>query len=340
MLKYNELITSLKQRKILPLYLFYGEEEFLIQEALDLIIKETIDPAARDFNFNIFYCRDTPASEMISIAQTLPLLSEKRLVIAKDIDAYKAADIDEIVPYLQDPSPSTCLVMVSNQAKYDKKAVTSAVDAHGAVARFYPLLDRELTGWIEGWCRTRNLSIQRDAAQYLCQILGNDLRKIANELQKVEIFIKERKGITYEDVKSIAGDFRDYTPFDLASALGRKDREKALLILVRLIQEGESPIGLLGSIAWNFRRLLQAKTMEASGMGPDEIMKKLRPPVIFHQTGLFREQMRRYTIDELKGIFTVLLSTDRDLKSSGLNGRLVLERMILRLCGVGMGQGA
>jgi DNA polymerase-3 subunit delta len=331
MAKYQDLISSLKQRKIHPLYLLYGEEDYLIQEALDLFSEMVVEPDARDFNFNVIYCRDTPAAELVNLAQTLPLLSEKRLVIAKEIDTFKAADLDELIPYLNDPSPSTCLVMVSNQGKYDKKSVTTAVEAHGAVVRFYPLLDREIAGWIEAWGRARGLSIQRDAAEYLWQTIGNDLQKIRNELQKVEIFIRGRKAVAYEDVKTVVGDFRDYTPFDLAAAVGQKNREKALRILSRLLQEGEAPVGLLGSVAWNFRRLLSAKTMEAAGVGPDEIMKKLR--VIFHQTGLFKDQMKRYTMAELRGVFSVLLSADRALKSGGLNGRLVLERMILKLCG-------
>ena len=333
MLKYPELISSLKQGKILPLYFFYGEEEFLIQEALDLIINKVVDPGARDFNFNALYCRDTPASELVNLCQTLPFMSEKRLVLARDFDALKAADLEELAPYLNDPSPSTCLVMVSNQGKYDKKSVTSAVEAHGAITRFYPLLDREIVAWIEGWARSRGLSLQRDAAQYLWQTIGNDLQKIGNELEKVEISIKEKKSITFEDVKTVVGDFREYSSFDLAAALGSKNREKAFLILSRLIQEGEQPVGLLGSIAWNFRRLLHAKAMEAAGMGPDEIMKKLRPPVIFHQTAQFKAQMRSFSLDELRKAFDVMLSTDKTLKSSGLSGRLVLDRMILKLCG-------
>ena len=333
MLKYPELISSLKQGKILPLYFFYGEEEFLIQEALDLIINKVVDPGARDFNFNALYCRDTPASELVNLCQTLPFMSEKRLVLARDFDALKAADLEELAPYLNDPSPSTCLVMISNHGKYDKKSVTSAVEAHGAITRFYPLLDREIVAWIEGWARARGLSLQRDAAQYLWQTIGNDLQKIGNELEKVEISIKEKKSITFEDVKTVVGDFREYSSFDLAAALGSKNREKAFLILSRLIQEGEQPVGLLGSIAWNFRRLLQAKAMEAAGTGPDEIMKKLRPPVIFHQTAQFKAQMRSFSLDELRGAFDVMLSTDKTLKASGLSGRLVLERMILKLCG-------
>jgi DNA polymerase-3 subunit delta len=66
MLKYQDLISSLKQGKILPLYLFFGEEEFLIQEAVDLIINMVVDPGARDFNFNTLYCKDTSASELVS----------------------------------------------------------------------------------------------------------------------------------------------------------------------------------------------------------------------------------------------------------------------------------
>jgi len=134
-------------------------------------------------------------------------------------------------------------------------------------------------------------------------------------------------------VKTVIGDFREYTSFDLADAVGRKDREKALLILSRLIQEGEQPVGLLGSISWNFRRLTHAKSLEQTGLGPDEIMRKLRPPVIFHQAPQFKEQMKRFSLDELRAVFAVLLQADQALKSSGLGGRLILERTILRMCG-------
>jgi DNA polymerase-3 subunit delta len=132
-------------------------------------------------------------------------------------------------------------------------------------------------------------------------------------------------------MKAVVGDFREYSTFDLAAALGSKNREKALLILSRLLQEGEQPVGLLGSIAWNFRRLMRAKSMEAAGVGFEEIKRKLN--VIFHQSALFQEQMRRFSVDELREAFDIMLSADRALKSSGLAGRLVLERMILKLCG-------
>ena len=144
--------------------------------------------------------------------------------------------------------------------------MVAAVEAHGAVTRFFSAAgprDRALDRGAGQGARTVHRSATRRST---CgRPIGNDLQKIVNELEKVEIFIKEKKTITFEDVKTVVGDFREYTSFDLAAAVGAKNREKALLILTRLLQEGEAPVGLLGSIAWNFRRLLQAKSMEAVG---------------------------------------------------------------------------
>ena len=330
-MKSEELIRGLKQGKILPLYLFFGDEEFLLQEAVDLIISAVVDPGSRDFNFNTVYCKGTSGNEIVNLCQALPFMAERRLVIAREIEALKATDLEELAAYLQSPSPSTCLVLISNQPRFEKKAIIAPVEANGAVVRFFALLDRDMPGWIESWVRRQGLSIQRDAMQYVWQTLGNDLQAINNELEKAVIFVKERKTITYDDVKQVVGNFRDYTPFDLADALGKKDREAAFLILSRLIQEGESPVGLLGSIAWNFRRLMNAKAMESAGIGIEEIKKKHR--IIFHQAASFQAQLRSYTLGELETAIEVLLNADQALKSSGLNGRLVLERMILRLCG-------
>ena len=333
MTKYEDLMRGLRQGKILPVYLFFGDEEFLIEEAVGLITSRTVDPASRDFNFNTVYCKGAVAADIVNLAQTLPFMSERRTVIAKEIDALKAADLEELVAYLKDPSPSTCLVLLANQPKYEKKSVITAVESHGAVTRFFPLLEREIVPWIESWAKGRGLSIQRDAAQHVRQTLGNDLQAISNELEKTAVFLKDRKAITFDDVKTVVGDFREYTSFDLADAVGRKNREQAFLILSRLIQEGEQPVGLLGALAWNFRRLLRAKSLEAAGSGYEDIKKKLH--IIFHQSAAFQEQMGRYSLRELEQAFGSMLAADRALKSGVLQGRLVLERLVLRLCGDG-----
>ncbi len=331
MTKYEDLIRQLKQGRILPVYLFFGDEGFLVQECVDLLIAKTVDPGSRDFNFNTVYCKGTSGPEIVNLCQTLPFMAERRLVIAKEVEALKAADLETLTVYLRDPSPATCLVMIANQPRFDKKAVISAVESHGAATRFFPLLDREMLPWIEDRVHARGLTIDRDGAQFVWQGLGNDLQTISNELEKVLIAVKDRKRVTLDDVKGVVGDFREYTSFDLADAVGKKNREKAFVILGKLIQEGEQPVALLASLSWNFRRLMRAKSLEASGMAYNEIKRKLG--VIFHQSTSFQEQMRSYTVADLTRAFDVLLYADRSLKSGGIGGRLVLERAVLRLCG-------
>ena len=328
--KPRDIIIQLERGTIHPLYLFSGEEDLLIREMVDRITRAVVNPASRDFNYNVLYCRETPVAEIINLAQTLPMMAEKRLIIAKEIEALKASDVEELLPYLHDPSPTTCLIMISNQPKYEKKAVLDAVEAHGVAMRFYALLDKEIVPWIESLARSHGLKIERSACQYLWQVIGNDLQKIQNELEKVEIYLKEKKTITFNDVKAVVGDFREYGTFELAAALGQRDREKAFVILTRLIQEGDQPVALLGSIVWNFRRLLRAKAMEADGLGYDEIKKRLK--IIFYESASFQRQMRSFSLKSLYDAFEVMQHADRSLKSSSLNGRLVLERMILKLC--------
>lgn len=331
MIRYQDLIKGLRKGVILPVYLFYGEEEYLIREAVELVSRRVVEPSTRDFNFNLVYCRESSAHDIVGMCQTLPFMAEKRLVVARDIEALKPTDIDILVQYLKAPSPSTCLVMASGLRKYDKKAVISAVEAGGGgVTAFYALQEKEILERISAWAGERGLSIGRDAAQFVRQILGNDLQKIYSELEKVEIYVKDRKGITLDDVKRVVGDFREYTPFDLADAVAGRDIPKAFLILNRLLHEGEQPVGLLGSIAWNFRRLLKAKGMEAEGLGFEEIKKRLS--VLWLHSDPFKKQMSQFTAAELRRAFEVLVSTDAALKSGGMNGGLILHRMILKLC--------
>jgi DNA polymerase-3 subunit delta len=329
-IRHQDLKARIAKGEILPVYLLVGDEEFLVQEAVDLIIEKVVDPASRDFTFTSLSCRDTSADEIVNLAQTYPFMAERRLVVARDVDQLKAADLEALAAYLRAPLATTCLVMTAKRG-FEKKAVTAPAAERGAIAVFYPLREEEVPGWIETRVRARNLTIGRDASQQLFETVGNDLQKIANELEKVFIAVKDRKEVTLADVTAAVGDFREFTSFELADALGARDRERSFMVLNRLLQEGESPVGLLGAVAWNFRRLLRAKSLEAAGTGYEEIKTRLR--VIFHQSAAFQRQMRSWSVRELEAAFGTLLAADRGIKSGGLAPRLVLERMVLTLCG-------
>lgn len=329
-MKHEELLAAVRKGRLLPVYLLHGEDGFRIREALELFGGTVVDDANRDFNATTIYCRDTPVSELVGISQTLPFLSAKRLVVAKDVDLLNAAASKELQAYLHDPSPVTCLVMVVNKILKETDALFKAANEHGALIAYYAPLDRDAPAWIEAWARRHSLSIQRDAVVYLQQIAGNDLQSLENELQKIQLAITDKKTVTLQDVMFIAGDYREFTAFDLAAEVGRKNIGQALAILSRLLQEGESAVGLLTVIEREFRRFVRAKDMAASGVAQGDIEKKFR--VVFHKLDIFREGMRKQTMDGLRAAFPALQEADRALKSSGIQDRLVLERLLITLC--------
>ncbi|TET42598.1 MAG: DNA polymerase III subunit delta, partial [Elusimicrobia bacterium] len=93
MIKYKELITKLNRKKIADCYFFCGEENYLKQEAILLLKKMLIGPEAQDFDFGLFYAEDTSAREAISLAETYPFMSKKRLVVVKDIDKFTESEL-------------------------------------------------------------------------------------------------------------------------------------------------------------------------------------------------------------------------------------------------------
>ena len=78
--------------RLQPLYLLHGEEEFFINEALFLIEKAALGDMGRDFNFDSFHAKETPASNILDVAETLPMMAQRRMVIVRDADKWAEAD--------------------------------------------------------------------------------------------------------------------------------------------------------------------------------------------------------------------------------------------------------
>src|SRR3972149_1960567 len=104
----TELLRDIEKGKILPVYLFCGSEKYLMEEALKKVVALLVAPASRCFNYNLFQGSDTTAEAVIDVAQTVPMMARMRLVVVKDADKFKSAELERLGRYLKDPSPSTC----------------------------------------------------------------------------------------------------------------------------------------------------------------------------------------------------------------------------------------
>ena len=333
MIKYKELIAKLKREKIADCYFFCEEEDYLKQEAIRLLKKMLIQPGAEDFDFGLFYAEDTSAREAISVAETYPFMSEKRLVVIKDIDKFRETELKEIMKYLKNPISSTCLVLVSEKVKRETldRGVYKTISSSCETVVFWRLFDSEIPGWIENKIAREGKTISPQAAHYLFVEVGNNLLDLSGEIDKLLIYTKDRKQVTLHDVEQLIGHSMSDSIFDLLRAITQKNLERSLEILAKLTEAGEKPVGILVRIAKRIRQIIYAKELMRQNVGRASIIKEVGLHPFFDKD--FPSQIEDFTGKELLNNFHYLLRADWEIKVGKKPAELVLELLILNLCG-------
>src|SRR5262245_52510506 len=139
----QEFETSLQKGKIPPICFLYGEEAFLVERAVRMLLDRAIDPSLKDFNYNVFYGNESKGIEIVDAAQTLPMFADRRAVLVKRAEALKADAQEALLPYIQNPCTSTCLIFTG--AKIDqRKKFFLELKKHGALVEYKRLYDNKL----------------------------------------------------------------------------------------------------------------------------------------------------------------------------------------------------
>jgi len=325
-----ELQKAIKKRDLSPLYFFYGEENFLIDRVVGDIRQIVIAPHLSDFNLTVFYGRESEPQDIINSAKTFPLLSDYRLVIVKEADKLKPSCWEDFSSYFTHPLLSTCVIFCAAKMVLTPELL-NVFKERGKVVRFYQPYEREVPEWIRRLAKEFNKKISRDALALLSVELENDLQKIYSELQKIATYVGEREVIEKDDVNEVLADVRKATVFDLVDCIGNKDGEGALSALGRLLETGEQPLKILMMITRQVRLMARAKEMLKKGSSYADVGKRLGIRD-FYLKG-FLEQVHTFSLSQVEAHFTCLFRSDWRLKSSRIDKRLILERLITDLCG-------
>jgi DNA polymerase-3 subunit delta len=323
-----ELQRDLEKGNIAPLYLFYGEDLFLIDRTVDQLKKLLVDPRLASFNFSLYYGGESEPRQIVNAAQTLPLAGKRRLVVVKEADQFKAS-WKEFSAYCERPLSSTCLVFCSGASTL-KAEITSLFKNNGIAVRFYHPFRNETPEWIRRLAGERNKKISREAVALLEEFLENDLQGIANELEKIALYAGERNVIEREDVEVVIAAVKDASIFTLTDCLAGKDRMKALEVLHHLLEAGEHPLKILTMIARHYRLMARAGEMVYNGTSATEAGKQLGINN-FHLKE-FARQAETFSPGQTGKYLSLLFQSDRRLKSSRISEKIILEDMITRLC--------
>ncbi len=292
---------GIREDKLSPCYVFYGEETYFADKFVRDLRKVLLSPDGESLHLEKFDLAETRWAEILDVARTAPFFFAPwrlLLVTGREDSRKQPSDADQkkdlkkkppdierqmIREYCQSPAPKTILILVI-PGKVKKghpllKHFESLPAGAADIQEMKPLKGRSLTEWLASAVRASGKVVTPEAQRKLVEIVGSDLRRLENELEKLFTFASDRRVIDTDDVAEICDWGRTFQEWELVSSLEKGDGRQALVVLGRLFREGARPEYVLGAIAGLFRDLLLARVWRRQGQDRKEIFRNLRPKI-------------------------------------------------------------
>ncbi len=269
----DKISKSLEKGTISPVYLLTGEDLFRKKE---LIAKITAAVHPDDFNIYSSSADKADMGEVLALANTAPVFSDRRVVILTGIEKLRKNPKEALLKYLENPLDTTVFILTHNDTKKFKteKTLGALAAEHGDTANFDELKREELAMWVTNRFKAQNLTAAYDAIETLCETVGADLNALSQEIEKLALYAADRtdKNITKEDVLAGVGFAKEENPFELSNAIQYLNKKKAFSLVEKLLASGEEPVSVLSKISYSVLKMARIKRMTAGGMANADIM--------------------------------------------------------------------
>jgi DNA polymerase-3 subunit delta len=228
---FDQIIQHLKKKEYAPVYFLMGDEPYHIDAITDYIADNVLKEEEKAFNQTIIYGKDTDTSSIVIAARRYPMMAPYQVVIVKEAQTLK--DIEKLAVYTDNPLSSTILVINYKYKTIDKrKKLYKSLSKNGVIFESKKLYDNQVGTWLTDYLRTKGMSIDVAAERILIEYLGNDLSKIAHEIDKLQIALgNNAKTITSADIEKNIGISKEFNNFELNKAVLQKNTVKANRII-------------------------------------------------------------------------------------------------------------
>ncbi len=281
---------SVGDERLAPVYFVYGKERYLVDRALHLLRERAIDPRTRDFNYELYQGKEATADRVINAARTFPMMAKRRLIMVRDLDAMKADEQAKLLPYLEAPSPETVLVLEAE--KLDQRTrFGQAVKKLCTSVKLEPLYERQLLGFVRGEGKLRGVRFGAGAAELLCEEVGADLERRSPTPSSASRLWAAGQGrsqlmareVNAEDVETHVASTKQRTVFELADAVGRGDRGRALTTLSAMLEGKESGVRIVAMLARHLRQLWSADALLRERVPRSELPSRARRAAVLRR---------------------------------------------------------
>ncbi|MDW7690604.1 DNA polymerase III subunit delta [Flammeovirgaceae bacterium SG7u.111] len=225
--KPEEVLKDMRGNNYAPLYFMHGDEPFYIDQLADYVEENALKESEKGFNLTVVYGKDVKLVQVVDSARRFPMMAQRQVVVVKEaqeIQDFGKKDAQaHLVDYAKNPVPSTILVFCYKHKKLDGRSELSKVlGKHAVVVETKKLYENQLAGWVTQHCKDIGHGITDKAALMLAEFIGNDLNRIANEVEKLLVNYNSTVEINEDMVIKHVGISKEYNVFELQSALALK----------------------------------------------------------------------------------------------------------------------
>ncbi|WP_420125797.1 DNA polymerase III subunit delta [Longimicrobium sp.] len=326
----GQLDRTLRDRVAGGAFFFFGDEDYLREEAVAKVVAAYLDPATRDFNFDQLRGGDVTADALASIVATPPMMAEHRVVVVRDAQglSVKAREVVEAVS--KAPDPGLILVVSASIPSSSKAKFYDDLKKRAVSVEYAQLSQDDAPGWVMETAREElGVEVDPEAARALVGGIGVDLGHLGSELRKLAAYAQDRKRVTLDDVRAVGGIIPRQDRWAWFDMISERRFREALETLPILLESGENGVGLVIGMGG---QLLKVALVCAGGQ--QALERELKP----FQKWMARRIVpvaRRWSLPEVDQALAELLRTDRLLKSASLSDRQALEELLLRLWAIG-----
>ena len=331
--KLQDLKSAIKSKEIGGLYIFHGEEKFLLHHYFDQIKKLLLDDLTESFNYHKYNSENFSLQGFVDSVEAFPMMAEHTLVHVDDVDLFKLpeGEREKIGEVLSD-IPDWCAVIFTYETvvwKPDKriKKLWEPI-SKGLVVEFEKQNQRELVSWVSRHFMARGKRISNDLCTYLIEITDGTMTSLHGEISKISSYSGADE-IKKSDIDAVTEPVLDAVVFQMTDLLSQGDYGQALLKLQQLLKMQQEPIGILGAIGGHFRRISTARTLLDHGRNASELAKLYGMQDYPARKSM--EAARKFQPAFLKKASELVLETDFRMKTSFDDPERLVEMLLLQL---------
>lgn len=321
----RRILEDIKTGSFAHIYLLCGQEDYLRKQYRDKLMNALLADGDQ-MNLSLYEGAATNPLAVIDMAQTMPFLSERRVLILENTGFFKGTQ-EELAAYMKELPEFTYFVFVEKEV--DKRSkLYKAVKDNGHITEFGEQDESTLRKWISGKAQKENKKMDMSTVSFFLQRTGTDMENIEKELEKLFCYTMKKDTISIQDVEEITTKQLSNRVFDMISFISQKKQKEALKLYYDLLALREAPMKILALMARQFNMLLQVKELKDKGYDQRTVASKVGiQPFI---AAKYLAQCANFTGKDLKNALADCVQTDEDIKSGQINDRISVELLIIK----------